>query len=285
MASRVAWLTRVGLVLVVAGGAALFWARDVAPDEPPADAAQPAADDGEPLPVPPLPPRIADGDQYDRCLALLPSDPEGAQEMAESWSTAGGGDAAEHCLAQARVALGDPDDGATMLEEVAGRLKGNGAERAAVYDQAAQAWLVAGEPARAFAAASHAVELTPEMPDLRVDRAMAAEQLGRWAEAVDDLTQALAAEPRRPDALVLRSTAQRHLGQIDLAQADIDAALALDPGDSEALLERGILKQHRDDIEGARADWQRAIDLAPDSQAADLAQQNLALLEAGPKQR
>jgi tetratricopeptide (TPR) repeat protein len=284
MASRVAWLTRVGLVLVVAGGAGLFWAREVAPDEPPADAAQPA-DDGDPLPVPPLPPRIAESDQYDRCLALLPSDPEGAQEMAESWSTAGGGDAAEHCLAQARVALGDPDDGATMLETVADRLKSSGAERAAVYDQAAQAWLIAGEPARAFAAASHAVDLAPEMPDLRVDRAMAAEQLGHWPEAVDDLTQALAAEPRRPDALVLRGTAQRHLGQLDLAQADIDAALKLDAEDSEALLERGILKQHRDDTEGARADWQRAIELAPDSQAADLAQQNLALLEAGPKQR
>jgi regulator of sirC expression with transglutaminase-like and TPR domain len=51
------------------------------------------------------------------------------------------------------------------------------------------------------------------------------------------------------------------------------------------LLERGILRQRRNDDEGARADWQRAISLAPDTATADLAEQNLALLEAGPVRR
>jgi hypothetical protein len=32
----------------------------------------------------------------------------------------------------------------------------------------------------------------------------------------------------------------------------------------------------------ARADWQRVLELAPDSATADLAQQNLTLLDAGP---
>jgi hypothetical protein len=38
-------------------------------------------------------------------------------------------------------------------------------------------------------------------------------------------------------------------------------------------------------MRGARTDWERAISLSPDSATADLAQQNLALLEAGPVQR
>ena len=50
-------------------------------------------------------------------------------------------------------------------------------------------------------------------------------------------------------------------------------------------LERGIIRQLRGDTAGARADWERTIEVAPDSSAADLAQQNLALNEAGPRRR
>ena len=92
-------------------------------------------------------------------------------------------------------------------------------------------------------------------------------------------------DPHRPDALVLRAAALRHLQHLDLAQGDVERALALDPDDAEALLERGILRQHRDDAPGARGDWERAITLAPDSGTADLAQQNLALLDAGPERK
>jgi regulator of sirC expression with transglutaminase-like and TPR domain len=72
------------------------------------------------------------------------------------------------------------------------------------------------------------------------------------------------------------------LGQLGLAQDDIDRAIAIDPDNPEALLERGIIRQRQNDAAGARADWERAITLAPDTPTADLAQQNLALLEAGP---
>jgi tetratricopeptide (TPR) repeat protein len=284
MATRVAWVGRLAVVLAAATAGLVLWAHEVPPDNPPDGIAAEDTEDA-PLPVPPVPPRIAEGDRYEQCLALLPTDPTGAQFLAQSWATAGGGDEAEHCLAQARVALGDAAEGAAMLEGVADRFTAGGAAQAAVYDQATEAWLMAGEPARAFATSSRAVALAPDTPDLRVDRAMAAEALDRWQDAAEDLTQALDGDPRRPDALVLRASAWRHLGQLQEAEKDIDAALALDPEDSEALLERGILRQHRNDAEGARADWERVIALAPDSPAADLAQQNLALLEAGPERK
>jgi len=69
------------------------------------------------------------------------------------------------------------------------------------------------------------------------------------------------------------------------ARAAADRALALDPDHPEALLERGILRQAAADPDGARADWLRLLRIAPESAAADLAAQNLELLDAGPATR
>jgi regulator of sirC expression with transglutaminase-like and TPR domain len=61
--------------------------------------------------------------------------------------------------------------------------------------------------------------------------------------------------------------------------------LTLDPDDPDALLERGILRQRMGDPAGARADWEHARGIDPTSTTADLAEQNLALLEAGPERQ
>jgi Flp pilus assembly protein TadD len=276
MSTRAAMLVGVAALLLAAAGGGAWW------EFSPGPGAAEAEDVEAPLPIPPVPPRIAQGDQYENCLAMLPTDPEGAQALAETWATAGGGDAADHCLALARIELGDPEDGATMLETIGAHSHGTEVARASIYGQATQAWLMAGDSGRAFAAATLALSLSSDDADLLVDRSVAAGSLERWQFAVDDLTHALEVDPHRPDAMVLRGSAWRHLGKLDLAEDDIARALAMDPENAEGLLERGILKQRRNDPAGARADWEQAIMLAPDTPTADLAQQNLALLEAGP---
>jgi tetratricopeptide (TPR) repeat protein len=264
------------LFLLVAGGGA-WW------ELLPASDFVEAAESPARLPIPPVPPRIAQGDQYESCLAMLPADPEGAQALAETWQTAGGGSGADHCLALARIELGDPEDGAMLLEKIGTGNFGPAAARATILGQATQAWLMNGSSDRAYAAATLALALSADDPDLLIDRSIAAGALQRWQDAVDDLTRALDEDPRRPDAMVLRGSAWRHLGQLDLADDDIARALAMDPENPEGLLERGIIRERRNDRQGARTDWEQAIALAPDSPAADLAQQNLALLEAGPE--
>ncbi len=274
---RAVVLAGVVVVALAAAGGGAWWTLAASPSD--AD----AADADAPLPIPPVPPRIAQGDQYESCLAMLGTDPEGAQALAETWQTGGGGNAADHCLALARIELGDPEDGAALLEKIAADSRGPAAARATIYGQATQAWLMAGDASRAFAAATLALSLSSDDPDLLIDRAVAAGSLERWQDAVDDLTHALELDPRRSDAMVLRGSAWRHLGQLDLASDDVARALTMDPENAEGLLERGIIRQRRNDPQGARSDWEEAITLAPDSATADLAQQNLALLEAGPE--
>ncbi len=67
--------------------------------------------------------------------------------------------------------------------------------RAGVFDQAGQAWMLAGEPTRAYAAAGLALELRADDPDLLLDRAEAAGAAGWYDKAVADLDRVLAADP------------------------------------------------------------------------------------------
>jgi tetratricopeptide (TPR) repeat protein len=243
----------------------------------------PAAEDV--LPLPPEPPRLADGPEMQRCLGLLQTDAEGARGFAATWAAAGGAEGARHCEALAVLALGDAARAADRLEALASRSLAGPAARAAVFAQAAQAWLMAGEAGRAFGATTMALTLAPDDTDLLIDRAVALGSLGRYREAVEDLDRALAAEPDRAEALVFRAAAWRHMDRAEPARRDIERALAIAPGNAEALLERGILRQLAGDAAGARMDWERAIEVSPDSVAADLAAQNLALNEAGPARR
>jgi len=237
------------------------------------------------LPLPPEPPRFVEGPDAERCIVLLRTDPEAARSFARDWDRQGGGDGAQHCAALATLALGEVEHAAEALETLGRTSRAGHAARGAVFAQAAQAWLMAGEPARAFAATTMALTLMPDDVELLIDRAVALGNLGRYGESVADLDRALAADPERPDALVFRAAAWRHMDRAEPARRDIERALALDPANAEALLERGILRQLAGDTEGARMDWERAIELAPHSAAADLAFQNLALSEAGPAGR
>jgi len=237
------------------------------------------------LPVPPEPPRLSQAPEYARCLDLLLVDPAGARGFARDWYMQGGGEGAAQCEALARLSLGEADAAAEALERIAARSEAGLAARAAVFGQAAEAWRAAGKPQRASAAASLALALTPQDADLLLERAMARLALGQLPGALVDLDLAVVLDADRTEAWVLRAAAQRRLERLNPAEDSITTALRLAPRNVEALLERGILRQLRGEAEAARRDWERVMELAPDSAAADLAAQNLALMEAGPSQR
>jgi Flp pilus assembly protein TadD len=257
-------------------------AAQPAPDAAAENAPPSAADDAD-LPIPPVPPRIAEGADYDKCLDRLADDPSGAEAMAASMAEAGAGEAAQHCHALAQVELGNTETGAALLDRLAASSHAPAVSRATVWGQAEQAWTMAGRSDQAYASASQALALSPDDPELRIGHAIAALALHRYAEVVDDVSHALDLDPKRADALILRAVAWRNLGQLDRARTDIDAAFALDPDNADGLLERGIIRQRQGDLQGARADWERAAELGADTSTGDLAQQDLALLAAGPR--
>lgn len=263
-------LAGAAMVMLAAGGGAWWWLSG------------PGQDDI--LPTPPEPLRLVDSPEYERCLQMLDDDPEGARTLSDSWAMQGGGEGAAHCAALAMLSLGEAERAAEALERIATRSQAGIAARAAVFGQAGTAWIASGRPTRAHAALTLALALTPADAELLTERAMASLALDRPADALADVDQVVVVEPSLTQAWIVRASALRRMDRLPPAAESVTRALQLDGDNVEALLERGIIRQAQGNAAGARTDWERVIELEPDGATADLAAQNMALIEAGPAQ-
>jgi tetratricopeptide (TPR) repeat protein len=228
------------------------------------------------------PPASAAGEAatYEHCMSLAQSDPAAARDLSEHWQSRGGAHPADHCYAAALVGLKQYKEGATRLETLAQAMAhAPNSLRAEVLGQAAQAWLLAGDAARAYAADTAALNLLPGDADLLIDRAEAAGSEGWYDKAVTDLDRVLMSDPNRTDALTYRASANRQLGKLDAALADVDKAVGLAPNSVVALLERGDILRLKGDDNGARRDWVKVSQLAPGSAEDAAAKTNIERLE------
>ncbi|WNK00052.1 hypothetical protein L2D14_01170 [Thalassospiraceae bacterium LMO-JJ14] len=213
--------------------------------------------------------------EYAKCMALAPSKPNGAFEMATAWKALGGGAAAEHCAAVALLYSGQPEYAARRLEVLAETIVAEPEFKGQILAQAGQAWLLEGDAPRAEAALSEAVKLLRGRPEVLADRAQARAAMADYKGAVEDLTNAISADPKFAEAYTFRASAYRYLDELGKAKADIETALLLTPDDPPALLERGILFRLGGNDEAARADWLRVLELDPDGEAGRLARINI----------
>lgn len=213
--------------------------------------------------------------EYARCMALAPSDPNDAFEMATAWKSLGGGDAAEHCAAVALLYSGQSEYAARRLEVLGETIVAEPEFKGQILAQAGQAWLLHGDAPRAEAVLTEAVKLLRGRPAVLIDRAEARAAMADYKGAVEDLTNAISADPKRVDAYTFRASAYRYLDELGKAKADVEAALLLAPDDPVALLERGILFRLGGNDDAARADWLRVLEIDPEGEAGRLARINI----------
>jgi tetratricopeptide (TPR) repeat protein len=228
------------------------------------------------------PPTAEQRREYSDCLALAREAPKRAHDAALAWHAAGGGDPALHCIAVALLGMGDYDQAARQMEDLAEAMAAREEAmflRADLLGQAGNAWLIASRPENAEAALDRALALSPDDPGLLVDRGIARTSQERFWEALDDFNRALEIQPGLVDALVFRATAWRGAGSPELAAEDAERALALSPDNLDALLERGAIRARRGEAADARADWLRVIELAPEGPIREAARRNLETLD------
>ncbi|MCC7049953.1 MAG: tetratricopeptide repeat protein [Alphaproteobacteria bacterium] len=222
-----------------------------------------------------------DAQRYDACMTLTRRDAMAAFEQALNWQDQGGGAPAKHCAAAALVSMKQFKEGAARLEALAQEIKQPEMEpvRIGVLAQAGQAWLLAGDTGRAFAAQSAALQLAPQDPEIWIDRGQTLATAKNYKEAIEDFDKAIAIDPERADAYMFRASARRYMEDLARARQDIDKALKLAPTDPDAMVERGIIKRLTNDDAGAREDWMQVIRRFPDSAASAAAQTNLEKLD------
>jgi tetratricopeptide (TPR) repeat protein len=221
----------------------------------------------------------ADAKRYADCMALAKTRPSDGWEAALTWIGEGGGDPAKHCGAVALIGLKQYKEAAQRLEDLAKTSHADPAVRAGMLDQAGQAWILDGDPNRANADDTTALQLAPNTPDLLIDRAESLALMQQWKDALLDLDQALGLDPDRADALTYRATVKRMLNDLGGASEDIDQSLTLNAHAPEAWLEDGNIKRLKGDIAGARRSWMQVLALTTTGPSAEDARLNLEKLD------
>jgi len=219
------------------------------------------------------------GQRYASCLRTANLDPGRGLALATEWSKAKGGAPAEHCAAVSLVELKRYPEAATRLDTL-GRAPDMGNLRPEIFDQAGNAWMMAGDADRAVASFSNALTLSANDADLYADLARAQAMKKSWSEAEGDLNEALRLQPRRTDLLVLRASARDAEGKMKEARQDVDQALSLKPLAPEALVERGEIFKHAGDLPAAKRDFENVLKVQKNGEAAETARQELDEMDA-----
>jgi len=182
--------------------------------------------------------------KHKKCLERIAEDSELAFEEAMIWRDDGGGRRAKHCVAMALYTLGHEDEAANRLDTLAKASDGGTpAMRADFFSEAANFWLVANKPDRAYKSATDGLDIKVDHLDLRIARARAYAMSGYYEYAEIDLTSVLGFDPKHAGALRYRADARLQQGRLAEAKADIENSLIYDPNAVETALLRGKINE------------------------------------------
>ncbi|TNE61492.1 MAG: tetratricopeptide repeat protein [Alphaproteobacteria bacterium] len=239
----------------------------------------------------------ADEKRYSDCIDLAERAPDKGINMALVWQGQGGGVPARHCEALGLYHMGEYAEAAIRLVKIAEdmrvgkgmpvkgdkRLVADAPMLADMYDQAANAWLMAGETIRAEDAIMLALAVVPtgsaQERELLIDRARVAAADQDFTMALSDLKKVLAEDPGRKDILVLVASAARGVGQYAEASAALQAYMEAFPDEPSAYLELGNLNHALGNIEDARKAWLKVLLITETGPDADAARDNLEKLD------
>jgi tetratricopeptide (TPR) repeat protein len=213
------------------------------------------------------------GDRFARCVGLTQTDPAAARAEAGRWRIGGGRYFARQCAGLAFAAEKNWLSAAAEFEEAAREAQLAKDDRAASYwAQAGNAWLAAGQPAKARVALDAALaagSLTGlPLGEAQLDHARALVAAGDLDAARGDLDLALTTAGDDPLAWLLSATLARRMDNLPRARSDIAEALKRSADDASVQLEAGNIAARSGDEAAAREAWGTAARLAPTSDVA-----------------
>jgi len=182
--------------------------------------------------------------RHKACLERIAVDQDIAYEEAMIWRDQGGGRRARHCEAMALFALGHEAEAANRLDELADSRDGGSKDmRLNFRSEAANFWLAAQDPDKAFASATAGLDYDDESAVLRIARARANVMQGALDQAEAELSLVVFHHPEHAEALRYRADVRMRESRLVAAKTDIEASLTADPTSVETALLRGHINE------------------------------------------
>lgn len=239
----------------------------------------------------PVEPRlpVSLADRYQQCVGLATgNDPKAGEADAVRWQQANGKFFARQCLGIALANQGKWQAAAQAFEAAADEAEVAHDVRASrFWSQAGNAWLAAGNPAKARTALDAALAAGTlegmERGEAAFDRARALVVLGDLPSARVDMDLAIKLEPKDPLIWLSSATLARRMHDIPRAKQDIIEAYKLSADDASVNFEIGNIAAASGDANGARMAWSDAQRLGKDGPVGKAATQALAELNAPAK--
>lgn len=201
--------------------------------------------------------------ECDKLLAQ-PLDPENKQYLAElkAWLLNRRGEA--YALAATRSADAGTDDEAMRQEQLARQdfresLQLNKTWRA--HHNLGVSLAMLGEYAAALTQFQHAIDLNPDYPNTRFNRAELWLEMGQFADAEREYSEVLRLTPNDVDSKMGRGHARFYLSQFEAAMEDFDSAIEADPKNAVAFADRADLNAFLGHWKEAAVDYRQAISL------------------------
>lgn len=206
--------------------------------------------------------------RYEHCLDTITEDANKAIDEASAWRIGGGNFLARQCLGMAYAKIGRWTLAANEFGEAALAAEIAKDARAANYwAQSGNAWLAAGDPAKARSAIDAALASGTldglSLGETRLDRARVMVASGDLESARIDLDRALLLAKDDPLAWLLSATLARKMDDLRRAKADIAEALRRSADDAAVQLEAGNIAALAGEEEFAKAAWREAVRIAP----------------------
>ncbi len=224
--------------------------------------------------------------RFQRCADLAIADRAAGEAEASAWRMAGGGFLAQQCLGLAYATGGNLAAAARIFEEAARAAEvAKDRRSAALWAQAGNGWLAAGDAAKARGAMDAALAggglSGLALGEAYLDRGRALVAAGDLAGARADINRALQTAGDDPLAWLLSATLARRSADLARARTDIAQALKRSPDDASVQLEAGNIAALSGDAAGARGGWTKAVELGGTGPVAASARAALAQFKAG----
>lgn len=133
------------------------------------------------------------------------------------------------------------------------------------YMGLAQSYIISGQPDKALATFTAAVEAMPTKAIVYNNRGLFLQQQGKSKESLADFTKAIEIDPKFATAYANRGFAYQSLGNLPEAEADYSKAITLAPMIPLFASLRGTCRLSQQNIPGAIEDYTTAIRLNPEN--------------------